>query len=37
MKKLLLLSLSLIVLNPIFAQKKKDKKNPGSAPLLQPQ
>ncbi len=27
MKKLLLLSLSLIVLNPIFAQKKKDKKN----------
>ncbi|MCE2740295.1 MAG: copper resistance protein NlpE N-terminal domain-containing protein [Sphingobacteriales bacterium] len=28
MKKLLLLSLSLIVLNPIFAQKKKDKKNP---------
>lgn len=28
MKKLLLFALSLIVLNPIFAQKKKDKKNP---------
>lgn len=28
MKKLLLFALSLIILNPIFAQKKKDKKNP---------